>query len=1360
MGIKLKRKKWMRVIAILLVFCIGLNITIFGLEDISLQSEPDADGQYTFAATPSDGTYDSTLKQIVGFEPLPATIQNQAVLPGTSQAELVLPDKLTAHISGREIVEIPVASWSCVPHYDPDTEGLYEFSPEFDLTGYHLPDTLDLPIATVQVTTLLSDTSVDMGDKNMLLSGTSVDVDYENQAIYANGQRIIIDTDSKLFYRGDDLNLENPLLFRDIAGNSTTTNPPDSLFRYNIYGGFKSGNSLSGPFNTNITIIGSQRLRSVYGGNENGSFTGTTTINVKGGEIDYAIYGGNREGDFTGSSYITINGDFALGHSNDLDFRGVYGGNRRGDFSGSTNIEIKKGEFAAHEIAGGNKEGDFYGMTDIVLSGTNAGDIALSVPVFGGNIDGVFNGVTNILAENYVTSGASIYGGNRAGTFLGTAAEGDYASRIELYGHVIMNGPVYGANRSGLFTGDTFLRAENVTDNAITLYGGGSSGGDVIGNTLVYLVNSQGHEIFGGSSGGSILDDGSGNKGNTAVYIDGGFNNRETGGIPSVSGGGINGRAANGVPRQIAGTANVYIDKRFGIADHPSKINKITGSFLDADEQTVANKANIEIYDGVITHVYGNNSYGAGLTKEVSILIDGANAQIGSVYGGGRQFGTVTSADIRLKAGKIDNLFGGGDAQTIAETTNITVESGEVGTIYGGGGNLTAAENTNIRIESGDIGSIYGGGGYYSSTTGTSNITVESGNIDYLFGGGYYSTATGTTNVTVDNGNIFTLYGGGDSSAVTGTTNVTVKSGRIETLIGGGYSAAAETANIRMENGSVGMILSSDYSDVRQFNMELLGGTVDTVCGGSYNYNGGSPVRTDRVSMKLDGVTVTGQVFGGGYYGTEDNPSSVKTVSITVGETTPTNIKNNFHGGGYYYAPVESAHITLGEHTWIEGDLFGGSATREGIEMKNVLLDINGGTYEHNILGGGLTPVANTTINYNSGLVKGWLFGGGRNSSSGQVTLNISGGTLAENIYLGSLVDEDTIRTDVDQAVLNFTGGTALKEIYLGGRTHDPNHTNSATTVAEAVIDINGGTLAGNKIYSYGEAQGRDTVTAAAIKVHKLAAVDYHFYFDWDDVARSEVVIEQLDEVAKYLVIAESDPAYQHTFLKPYKLDTPSCLVIYDGNGASQGVPASPVTVKSGTRYTIADARPTRSNYRFTGWYYADTDTIYEAGDSFTMPMQDVTLTAQWQYLGGNGGSNPINPPRPIRPDQPTTGSTETTSPTTAAPADEDTTAADPTQPSEAGTVIRQDDKDYIITPGGEDNLFLVSDTDGSPVGYVQVPPGKSIEDINIGAELQPLATVPKTGDRSYLSLLIILGISAAVFGGYLFLEKRRNAIK
>lgn len=75
--------------------------------------------------------------------------------------------------------------------------------------------------------------------------------------------------------------------------------------------------------------------------------------------------------------------------------------------------------------------------------------------------------------------------------------------------------------------------------------------------------------------------------------------------------------------------------------------------------------------------------------------------------------------------------------------------------------------------------------------------------------------------------------------------------------------------------------------------------------------------------------------------------------------------------------------------------------------------------------------------------------------------------------------------------------------------------------------------------------------------------------------------------------------------------------VSYDLNGGNNGPSSQSYT--AGATVIIPSTAPVRDGYTFTGW--SDGNQTYQAGQAFTMPEMDVTLTAQWKQASS---SDPI----------------------------------------------------------------------------------------------------------------------------------------
>ncbi|MCD7946688.1 MAG: Ig-like domain-containing protein [Oscillospiraceae bacterium] len=76
--------------------------------------------------------------------------------------------------------------------------------------------------------------------------------------------------------------------------------------------------------------------------------------------------------------------------------------------------------------------------------------------------------------------------------------------------------------------------------------------------------------------------------------------------------------------------------------------------------------------------------------------------------------------------------------------------------------------------------------------------------------------------------------------------------------------------------------------------------------------------------------------------------------------------------------------------------------------------------------------------------------------------------------------------------------------------------------------------------------------------------------------------------------------------------------IIFDGGTDAQGTAPDEMLQYAGTTVTLPENLFSRDGYTFSGW--SDGTQVYLAGESYTVPAQDVVLTAVWVYEGGGAG--------------------------------------------------------------------------------------------------------------------------------------------
>lgn len=91
-------------------------------------------------------------------------------------------------------------------------------------------------------------------------------------------------------------------------------------------------------------------------------------------------------------------------------------------------------------------------------------------------------------------------------------------------------------------------------------------------------------------------------------------------------------------------------------------------------------------------------------------------------------------------------------------------------------------------------------------------------------------------------------------------------------------------------------------------------------------------------------------------------------------------------------------------------------------------------------------------------------------------------------------------------------------------------------------------------------------------------------------------------------------PSHAVTMTAQWQINT--YTVRYNGNGGTIGIYTGTDTVKYNNSYEIKNVSgitPTRFGYKFRGWKINGSGDTLQAGSSFTMPANDVTLVAQWE---------------------------------------------------------------------------------------------------------------------------------------------------
>ena len=654
---------------------------------------------------------------------------------------------------------------------------------------------------------------------------------------------------------------------------------------------------------------------------------------------------------------------------------------------------------------------------------------------------------TNSSSATYYVDGTATYGNDFDRVNNDHEKLGVYYNATSSYG-----GYIYGANNATKYI-TTIIKSgtfgEDTTDTAAGIYVGGLNGGTIYspaeiiveGGKILYInggplistnlanynaiyINIKGGEmdaVFGGAAvtetHGNRLINAAGGVINYGVF---GGSNGYNGSNSNSSKGTLNGNTLV----RVGGSCQVggKNDTRFGIESgsvfgagngnsNYSQIGSVNNSIVIVEDSADIRK-----------NVYGGGNYGAvvaqsGNASSTNIYINGGNVK-GSVYGGGNNNGsgssTVTSTiNISVNSGEVTgSVYGGSCAKGIVYgSTNVAVNGGTVKTdVYGGGeGGYTNAnspgtyvrDDVAVTINSGQVnGNVYGGSAYgtvnaINETATTSNatttVTVNGGVVtNNVFGGGKGGDKSpkvvGDITVNVNGGSIGKVFGGFDASGKPSNGDVVyLNGGTIGDAFGGGNNANQDYTDIRLQGATITGNLyggSNLLGTVSQSNVTVSSGSVNEIYGGN-NLDG----LTNNTNVVVNGnaATITLDIYGGG------NEAESGTTNVTVTNRSV----HSVYGGGKK-AGATDTHVTL---TGVIGDkVFGGSNVSGTVGESNVVIDTStitkgyGGNNQ-----GGQTTITNIT-SIKSTVTD--LFGGGDNAYSVTSNVGVNGGNIT-NVYVG-----------------------------------------------------------------------------------------------------------------------------------------------------------------------------------------------------------------------------------------------------------------------------------------------------------------------------------------------------------------------
>ena len=638
---------------------------------------------------------------------------------------------------------------------------------------------------------------------------------------------------------------------------------------------------------------------------------------------------------------------------------------------------------------------------------------------------------------------------------------------------------------------------------------GGAEDGHVLGNATVHLVNgligtygttSYDGNIFGGGRNYSKKNYTAGRtRGNITVEMEGGHL------LGCLFGGGrlaLTGIGYNGV--NLTGTSADAYKALLDGPEHGQVSVKVSGG-------TVGNLDYMRDRQLVIGDVYGggkgsktgiagkpaSSALLISLVKDTEVEISGTARIYGSVYGGG----------------EVANVGNYTWNQTGATISNIAIAPSTGHTKVAVSGGTIGLDNMKMITASGypdDFGHVFGGGAGWTESLETSQVVDDEGDhlVDLM-------ACVGATEVEISD-DAFVLgsvYGGGDNGSVFDSTWVKIKGGQIgagENIVDGeGHNRPytdTEWTNSTTLNPAAHWNYSMNGDPYDIFVLEggkpkpgLDGGTFyGNVFGGGSGYYPYGSVDGQSQWLRSAGhvwgntrVEVTGghilsclyggcevtnvgmytynnTIHGEDHVSGDNGKATIKMTDGTIGVPRTTTDIQNLPVPGYLYGSGKGdprIYFNTWTNVWetdvtvsggrIYGCVFGGGA--DAHVMGDVNLKVSQASSDVPTIIGtqGLTKADGNVFGAGRGTTEEALTAG---SVSGNVNVNITGGTILNSVYGGG--NRASVGTYLVDAQYD-NNGVMTDNPYYGQMREDVTGEN-AQTYGHVVVNVGGGTVVGN----------------------------------------------------------------------------------------------------------------------------------------------------------------------------------------------------------------------------------------------------------------------------------------------------------
>ena len=364
----------------------------------------------------------------------------------------------------------------------------------------------------------------------------------------------------------------------------------------------------------------------------------------------------------------------------------------------------------------------------------------------------------------------------------------------------------------------------------------------------------------------------------------------------------------------------------------------------------------------------------------------------------------------------------------------------------------TLGFNSDGTPNSDNTAGMYIGGRASTCVNSLTGAKVEGGKINTIVGGYGYngSTTTNSTYIGMSGGTVRGIYGGAGHSTTKGNRIINVTGGTVSySVLGGSDSYSSTDTDDGVVQGStlvyVGGIAQIGDDSTDELN-GVAPGSVFGAGGGNSNPDATSKGTVYNSHVIINGGTIADSVYGGGNFGstgTQNNATSSTVIDIYKG--TIGNVYGGSKSAGFAKSDyANSSVIDINVMGGTIGNVYGGSNDK-GTINGSIDIDITGGSITNNVYGGGRgneTTVSNSvdvTIGTSSGGNKPTI-GGSVYGGSALGTVNGSSGCTTVSSYNTHVVVNSGVNTN----------------IFGGGQGDDSD--NTPYVCGNVTVDINGGT--------------------------------------------------------------------------------------------------------------------------------------------------------------------------------------------------------------------------------------------------------------------------------------------------------------